>query len=190
MIINKNQKGENMITNVAMVLLNIWTAVISIFATIWGKILIFALFLGSIFGTIAGLIHIVLILTTVDMIFGVLVTLKTKGKDEIVSSKLRNSLYKGFFYIMFISLTFLVELQMMDVCIGPKVAFAVIAAVEMWSISANALILSPDFPFLKLFKRFLTAEISKKLEINKEEVEDILNKKSEEDKNKESFGSE
>ena len=91
---------------------------------------------------------------------------------------------------MFISLTFLVELQMMDVCIGPKVAFAVIAAVEMWSISANALILNPNFPFLKLFKRFLTAEIGKKLEMNKDEVEDILNKKSEEDKNKGSFGSE
>lgn len=180
-MININQKGENMLTNVAMVLLNIWTAVISIFTTIWGKILVFALFLGSIFGTIAGLIHIVLILTTVDMIFGVLVTLKTKGKNEIVSSKLRNSLYKGFFYVMFICLTFLVEMQMMDICIGPKVAFAVIAAVEMWSISANALILNPDLPFLKLFKRFLTAEIGKKLEIDKDEVEDILNKKDSSD---------
>ena len=176
-MVNTNFKGENMLTNVAMVLLNIWTAVISIFATIWGKIVIFALFLGSIFGTIAGLIHIVLILTTVDMIFGVLVTLKTKGKNEIVSSKLRNSLYKGFFYVMFISLTHLVEMQMMDIDIGPKVAFAVISAVEMWSISANALILNPDLPFLKLFKRFLTAEIGKKLEIDKDEVEDILNKK-------------
>lgn len=171
------QKGENMLINVAMVLLNIWTAVISIFGTIWGKIIIFALFLGSIFGTIAGLIHIVLILTFIDMVFGVLVTLKTKGKNEIVSSKLRNSLYKGFFYVMFISLTFLVETQMMDINIGPKVAFAVIAAVEMWSISANALILSPNFPFLRLFKKFLTAEIGKKLEIDKDEVEDILNKK-------------
>jgi hypothetical protein len=65
------------------------------------------------------------------MIFGVLVTLKTKGKNEIVSSKLRNSLYKGFFYVMFISLTHLVEMQMMDIDIGPKVAFAVISAVEM-----------------------------------------------------------
>lgn len=34
MIINKNQKGENMITNVALVLLNIWTAVISILTTL------------------------------------------------------------------------------------------------------------------------------------------------------------
>jgi hypothetical protein len=65
------------------------------------------------------------------MIFGVLVTLKTKGKNEIMSSKLRNSLYKGFFYVMFISLTHLVEMQMMDIDIGPKVAFAVISAVEM-----------------------------------------------------------
>lgn len=111
------------------------------------------------------------------MIFGVLVTLKTKGKNKIVSSKLRNSLYKGFFYTMFISLTYLVEIQMMDACIGPKVAFAVIAAVEMWSISANALILYPNFPFLKLFKKFLAAEIGKKLEIDKDEVEDILSKK-------------
>ena len=176
-MVNINFKGENMLINVAMVLLNIWTAVISILGTIWGKIVIFTLFLGSIFGTVAGLIHIVLILTTVDMIFGVLVTLKTKGKNEIVSSKLRNSLYKGFFYVMFISLTHLVEMQMMDIDIGPKVAFAVISAVEMWSISANALILNPDLPFLKLFKRFLTAEIGKKLEIDKDEVEDILNKK-------------
>jgi energy-converting hydrogenase A subunit M len=44
------------------------------------------------------------------------------------------------------------------------------------------LILNPDLPFLKLFKRFLTAEIGKKLEIDKDEVEDILNKKDSESK--------
>lgn len=83
------------------------------------------------FSTIAGLIHIVLILTFIDMVFGVLVTLKTKGKNEIMSSKLRNSLYKAFFYVMFLMLMFIIEIQMLDVCIGPKIAFGVIAAVEM-----------------------------------------------------------
>ena len=94
--------------------------------------MVLTLFLGATFGTIAGLIHIILLLTLIDMIFGIAVTIKEKGKDQIVSNKLRNSLYKAFFYIMFVMMAFLIEHQLSDsINFSPKVIFGVIAAVEM-----------------------------------------------------------
>lgn len=55
------------------------------------------------------------------------------------------------------------------------------SGVELWSIAANALIIQPDFPFLRLFKKFLTAEIGKKLSISASEVEKELTTKVIED---------
>lgn len=164
-----------MITNVLMVLANLMTAITSILSTIYGKMLVVILFLGSYFSSIAGLIHIILALTIIDGLFGVKVSIKTKGKDSILSYKLRQTIYKLFFYFMFIILVFLIETQLAEgSLITPKVVFAIMSGVELWSISANALILLPDMPFLRLFKKYLTAEISKKLSLSNEEVEELL----------------
>ena len=72
--------------------------------------------------------------------------------------------------------TFLIEFQITGVeCITPKIIFAVIGGVELWSISANALILQPQLPFLRLFKKYLVNEIGKKLDMSPDEVSDLLN---------------
>ena len=171
-------KGERMELNIAIVLLNIWTAATSLLATIWGKVLVFGIFIGATFSSISGLIHIILILTFIDLIFGVMVTLRRKGKDKITSTKLRNSLYKTFFYLIFIMLVFLIESAVIEDCVvTSKLTFSIIGAIELWSIISNALILSPDMPFLRIFKKYLTAEFSKKLEMDEKEVEELLKKK-------------
>lgn len=118
--------------NVAIVLLNIWTAVTSLLSTIWGKVLVFGIFIGATFSSISGLIHIILILTFIDLIFGVMVTLRRKGKDKITSTKLRNSLYKTFFYLVFIMLVFLIESAVIEDCvITSKFTFAIIGGIEL-----------------------------------------------------------
>ena len=38
-----------------------------------------------------------------------------------------------------------------------------ICVVEIWSMSASALIVNPNMPFLRLFKRYLQGEIAAKL---------------------------
>lgn len=183
-------KGERMELNIALVLLNIWTAISGLLTSVWGKVLVFGLFIGATFSSISGLLHIILILTFIDLVFGVSVTINKRGRGKITSSKLRNSLYKTFFYLIFIMLIYLIESTVVtDSVVTSKLAFAIISAVELWSIASNAIILMPNMPFLKIFRKYLGAEIAKKLEIDESEVEDILNKKSEEDKNKDSSGS-
>jgi len=41
---------------------------------------------------------------------------------------------------------------------------------------ANMLIVKPDFPFISLLRKSLAGEIANKLNLGKDEVEDILNK--------------
>ena len=50
------------------------------------------------------------------------------------------------------------------------------ACCELWSAMANMLIVKPDFPFISLLRKSLAGEIANKLNLGKDEVEDILNK--------------
>lgn len=52
---------------------------------------------------------------------------------------------------------------------------SLICLVEIWSMSGSALIINPQMPFLRLFRRVLTGEIARKLDIKEEEVEAYLN---------------
>lgn len=168
-------KEENMAYNISAVLTNIGASLTSILATLYGKLIVLLVFVGAYFASIAGMVHIMIALVLVDAFFGIAVTVKKKGVGYIVSSKLRSTLYKMFFYLIFLVFTFLVEFQITGVdCVTPKLIFALIAGVELWSIAANALILTPNFPFLRIFKKYLASEISKKLSISPEEVKELL----------------
>ena len=77
--------------------------------------------------------------------------------------------------ILFIIFTFLIEQQIVaESYISSKIIFAIMSGVELWSIAANALIIVPNFPFLRLFKKYLSSEIGKKLSLTQQEVEDLL----------------
>lgn len=135
------------------------------------------LFFGT-FGLapIAPLIHLVIGFVFADMLFGLGVTIFKKGWGHILSCRLRDSLVKILFYVTIIVGLFLIE----SVLIGgyfltAKLAFAVIAGTELWSIMANMLVLFPNLPALKLLKKYLTGEIAKKLSINEDNAEQILN---------------
>ena len=172
------KKEENMVNNFIAVLINIGASLTSILETLYGKLIVLLVFVGAYFASIAGMVHIMLLLVIVDAVFGIAVSVRTRGVGSILSNRLRNTLYKMFFYLFFLVFTFLVEFQITNAeCLTPKLIFALIAGVELWSISANALILNPKFPFLRIFKKYLSKEIGKKLDISPEEVTDLLDGK-------------
>lgn len=171
-------KEEHMGNNILAVLTNIGVSLTSVLATLYGKFIVLIVFLGAYFASIAGMVHTMLSLVIIDAIFGIIVSIRTKGIGSIMSNRLRNTLYKMFFYLLFLVFTFLVEFQITGIdCVTPKLIFALIAGVELWSISANALILNPKFPFLRIFKKYLSKEIGKKLDISPEDVTDLLDGK-------------
>jgi len=133
-------------------------------------------FLGTIgLTTIAPLIHLTLIFVFVDMLFGLAVTIYKKGWSHILSCRLRDSLIKIFFYLIIIIGLFAIETVLVDgYAITAKLAFSVIAGTELWSIMANMLILFPNLPALKLLKKYLGNEIAKKLLINGDETDKVL----------------
>ena len=58
--------------------------------------------------------------------------------------------------------------------IGAKAVFAITSGVEIWSILANMMILSPNLKFLKLLKKVLSAEMARKLGIEINELDETM----------------
>ena len=171
-IVKKEERMEN---NLLMVLSNIGTSITALLSTLWGHFVVLLMFILGYFSSIAGLVHVVLALVVIDLVMGISVSVKINGKGSILSSKLRKTIFKMFFYLFFLVFTFLIEFQITGIeCITPKIIFAVMASVELWSIASNALILSPNMPFLRIFKKYLAQEISKKLDLSRTEVEEFL----------------
>lgn len=160
------------------ILSSIWAAIASLSSTVYGKILMIGLFIGSTFAEISGIIHITLILVSIDMVLGLGVTIKVKGVRHILSCRLRDSLLKAFFYLLFIMSLYLVESEIIDgFFVTSKVAFSIVSAIEIWSIAANGLILCPQLVFFRVFKKYLTNEMSKKIGIPEDELSDFLDNK-------------
>lgn len=153
----------------------ILAAILTLFSTVWGKILTIVTFMCTYFLPVKDMVHIAFIFVLVDMMLGVAVTLKRKGIAHILSTRLRDSLVKGFVYVVFIGGLYAIEKNIVDgFYITSKVAFAIVTGVELWSIAANILILSPNLVFLRIFRRYLTQEMAKKLEMAQDEVEEFL----------------
>lgn len=166
----KKKRGE-MEMQLILVSKNIGIAVSNMCSSIWGKLMLLVTFLSTTFIEIKPMLIIIMILTLIDFIFGIVVTVHKKGVKHIMSGRMRDSLVKLFFYIFLISGLFIVEKQLVDgYYISSKMIFAVASGIELLSISANALILFPNMPILKLFSKLLTKEMSKKLEMSEDEL--------------------
>lgn len=64
-----------------------------------------------------------------------------------------------------------------DSFLTTKLVCSFATACELWSVMANILIINPDLPFISLLRKSLANEIADKLHIDKEEVEEELNKR-------------
>ena len=134
------------------------------------------LFFGT-FGLapISPLIHLVIGFVFTDMLFGLSVTIYKKGWSHILSCRLRDSLVKILFYVTILIGLFFIESVIVDgYFLTCKLAFAVIAGTELWSIMANMLVLFPNLPALKLLKKYLSSEMARKLNTTVEETTKCL----------------
>jgi len=161
--INLNKLTE-METQILMVAGKIFTGFSNILATTFGKIVALMGFFTTIgLGSIAPLIHIIIAFVFVDMLFGLVVIIHKRGWGYILSSRLRDSLIKVFFYLLIVIGLFLIETQIVDgYAITSKLAFSLIAGTELWSIIANMLILFPNIPVLRMLQKLLAKEITSK----------------------------
>jgi hypothetical protein len=171
-------KRSEMEIQIILVIKSILTSIITFCCSLPGKVVMLMGFFGALgLGAISPLIHIIIGFVFVDLLMGLAVSIKLKGWNSILSSKLRNSLIKMFFYLLIIIGLFVIETQLVDgYALTAKLAFGLIAGTELWSIMANMLILLPDLPALNLLKKFLQKEISKKTEIDEKDVEEMLKK--------------
>lgn len=135
--------------------------------------------LGLIFNfflPVREMFHVLFLLLLVDIITGILAS--RKNKQAFTSDKARSSFYKLLVYLIVLCLMFIVE-KAIGLNITLKVLFSVSYAIEFVSISANLLILRPNMPILRLISGALIGEISNKMNMDKDKVEEILENKNE-----------
>lgn len=97
-----------------------------------------------------------------DLFWGVCASIRLKR--FILSKILRKSVIKIGIYGFALALTFLIESILHEnTLIGIKVIAVLASVCELWSMSANMLIVYPDMPFLKIFRLQLKGEMESKI---------------------------
>lgn len=97
-----------------------------------------------------------------DLLWGMIAA--KKQKKFILSEAIRETFKKVSIYGSALLIIYCIERGVHDEWfIGTKVACAIAAGCELWSISALMLIVKPDMPFIRLFRLQLKGEMEKKI---------------------------
>ncbi len=154
---------------------NLFEKLCEILSSVWGWVLIAALTVIDYLSGYGIMVKIAVLAVVTDAVWGIASSLK-QGRFAL-SELGRNTLSKlsvyGCALISFIGVD-----RLAGLCDGltTRTICIIIVLVEFWSTAASMLICFPDMPFLRLMKKALTGEISRKLDITPEEVEDALKK--------------
>ena len=152
----------------------------SVLTTLWGWMLIFASAFWAFIKPEIYTFAIVGIVIIADLVFGIAVA--KRQKKFILSESMRSTCVKVVIYATMLLLVHAIERMIHEHnLIATRLACVLAASCELWSISANMLILKPDLPFLRLFRLHLKGEIEKKTGINtdklfKDETESTTNR--------------
>jgi hypothetical protein len=141
---------------------HLWDLLVKVAQTSFGWLSAVIVFIFNYFSPEGYSFSVVLVAVLLDAFFGILVALKF---DKFILSKLgRVTLTKMASYAAPLIMLYMIEKLTHDSgFIGIKVAAGWAAACELWSMSAHILILWPDSPFFKLFRKQLKAEIEAKI---------------------------
>ncbi len=167
----KTKKQNEMSQTLIIVIANFFAKVLALLGTCWGWLTAIFLSLIAFFISLKILYITLFVIVMIDFLLGLWI-----HRKNLQSNKMRETLFKLLLYYTLISLLYTVE-SVIGVAILYKVVFAIASLVELYSICANSLVIYPNIPFLKLFKKLLTVEISKKIEMEKEEITNILDNK-------------
>lgn len=141
----------------------------------WAALLMSAIsFLGPEKNAFIGL----MLAVALDMVWGVAVSIK-EGKF-ILSYLLRETILKILIYISVLFVALFIE-RSLDESLGiaTRIICALAALCELWSACANILIICPRMPFIRVLKKYLSGEIASKINMSKDDVENVMNKKDE-----------
>lgn len=146
-----------------------------ILSSIWGWI---AGFLLIIFNAVVDhkvSITFVVAVVVMDLIWGIFASVKMK--KFTTSELMRDTVAKFAVYgTAILTFCFLDKMIGESVTLTTVVICSVIMLVELWSSCANALIVFPNFPFLRLMLPVLEGEIANKLHIETNKVREVLYK--------------
>lgn len=142
----------------------------------WGVILSSLVFCGTFLGDRLPLLVYITAAVLVDAIWGI--TTSKRAKKFIFSKLIAKSAIKMAAYISIYALVALIEKGFADgFILSSSVIAAILISSELWSILGHIGIAYPDFIVVKLLKKYLKGEMSKKLGIPEEELDELLNKK-------------
>lgn len=151
--------------------------IFEVLSSVWGVIGACIIFVGSFLGERLPLLAYIAIAVTIDGLWGVS-TAKRTGKF-IFSSLIAKSAMKIAAYASIYGVVALIEKGFTDgsFMVTSSVIAAILITSELWSILGHIGIAYPDWLVVKLLKKYLKGEMSKKLGISEEELDDILKSK-------------
>lgn len=141
---------------------HLWELAVKVGRSGYGWVLGVGAFVFNYFSTEGASFTLVMVAILADALFGLMVAIKY---DKFILSKLgRVTMFKITSYFAPLVVLFMGEKLMHDSgLILVKAAAGWAAACELWSMSAHILILWPESPFFKLFRKQLKAEIAAKI---------------------------
>jgi len=141
----------------------------ALFTTLWGWILIGFTSLWAMLKPEIYPFVIVFLSVLLDLIWGIAAAIKQKR--FIYSEGIRETCKKLIIYASMLILLLLIERMIHEqTLIATRLACVLAAASELWSVSANMLIIKPDMPFLKIFRLQLKGEIEKKIGLSTDTI--------------------
>ncbi|KAA6303110.1 MAG: hypothetical protein EZS26_000713 [Candidatus Ordinivivax streblomastigis] len=153
---------------------------IDLLKSVYGWFIASCLFLWDYIGSEKHTFVIVFVCVLFDLFWGIWSSVRRK--KFILSEALRETPKKLFIYLSCLLIIYLIEINIHDeYLLGTKIVGTLMAACELWSASAHILIIKPDMPFIKLFRKQLKGEMEKKTGFNLDEV--LTEKNSNENEN-------
>lgn len=147
--------------------------VADLFSNVWGWCITLCTAFVDFLGDEKTSFLVVFVAIQLDLVWGMAAAVK-KG-EYILSEAIRETFTKMLAYGSVLALVLLIERLTHDgTFIATRVLCVVAASCELWSVGANILIVKPGFPFIRLFRKYLSGEISKKLNITVEEYDDMM----------------
>ncbi len=162
------------------------TKIYDVLSTVWGKFITLMVFCGSFLGDRLPLLYYIAIAIAIDGAWGIATALRS-GRF-ILSTLIKKSAVKIFAYVSIYGIVALIEKGYTsgEFMITSSIIASILIASELWSTLGHIGIAYPDWLVVKLLKRYLKGEMSKKLNIPEEELDDILYKKRENAKKEDS----
>ncbi len=148
----------------------------AMFKSIWGILIIIGTWLAEFIGGYELAIWSVVITVILDLIWGVWASIirGTFTKSEL----LRETIAKLTAYATALLIFILCEKNIPgDSFFIVSIIATIMCGTELWSMSANILIVTPKAVFFKLLRPALKSEIASKLHVSEDEVDKILDNK-------------